>query len=133
MLISNFSSVQEGDDYSLTLLTTDGFNTASTESGIFCVDNDLSVCGLKLLNNTGLNVIFEFTITNNLNSTLNNINWTLNTGATNITSNINFNLTSKEDIFVYAEHVYNQSGSYNVTAIANANGLLDNQTTSITI
>ena len=97
----NTTPFAEGDDYSLTSLTTDGFNTAETNSGIFCVSSNLSVCGLNLLATNQTTALFEFVITNTLNNTQDDINWTLDTGDANITSTFNFNLTAYEDIFVY--------------------------------
>ena len=97
----NTTPFAEGDDYSLTSLTTDGFNTAETNSGIFCVSSNLSVCGLNLLATNQTTALFEFVITNTLNNTQDDINWTLDTGDAKITSTFNFNLTAYEDIFVY--------------------------------
>ena len=78
--------------------------------------------------------IFEFTITNNLNQTLNKVNWVLNTGDNNtINSTLPFNLVSKEDIFVIIEHNYGSPGNYTAIAKANAQNLTDSQSISITI
>ncbi|HLC72229.1 MAG TPA: right-handed parallel beta-helix repeat-containing protein [Candidatus Nanoarchaeia archaeon] len=129
----NFSTVLGDKDYSLTLLTTDGFNTATAESGIFCVNGNLSVCGLNLLSTNQTTVIFEFIITNTLNQTEENINWTLDTGDANVTSMFNFNLTTYEDIFIYIEHAYGSGGSYQITATASNTNFTDSQSINITI
>lgn len=130
----NFSNITEGNDYFFEVLATDGFNTNSTESGRFCVDHDLSVCGLKLLKKNQTTTIFEFNIMNSLNQTLTNVNWTLSMGDNNtINSTIPFNLTSKESIFVFIEYNYLSIGNYSVLAIANAGNLSDSQSINITI
>ncbi len=130
----NFSTVQEGKDYSITLLATDGFNTNSIESKTFCVDSsNLSICGLKLLNANQIEAIFEFNIANKANQPLNNINWTLNTGETLINSDKLFNLTSEEDIFVYVKYNYSINGNHTITAIVTVDGAFDSQSIQVTI
>ncbi len=133
MPLSNFSTISEGDDYSVTVLTTDGFNTATVESGIFCVSSNVSICGLNLLDTNQTIAIFEFMITNTLNNTQEDINWTLDTGDANITSTINFNLTAYEDIFVYFENIYNLSGTYAVNVTVESGIFKDEESINITI
>lgn len=123
----------ERDDYSLTLLTTDEFNTAIAESGTFCISSNLSVCGLNLLNTNQTTAIFEFIITNVLNNTQEDINWTLDTGDTNITSTFNFNLTGYEDIFVYVAYNYGSSGNYQIIATASNMNFTDMQSINVII
>ncbi len=129
----NFSGFSESI-YTLEILATDGFNTNSSNSDQFCIDHDLSVCGLKTLDVNLSKVIFEFIVSNSLNATLTNINWTMNMGDGNtINSTLPFNLTSSEDIFDYIEYQYSTNGNYSVSVTANALNQIDIQSINITI
>ncbi|HLC72535.1 MAG TPA: right-handed parallel beta-helix repeat-containing protein [Candidatus Nanoarchaeia archaeon] len=129
----NFSTIPEGKDYSLNVLTTDGFNTIETNTNTFCVDTNISICGLKLLNVNQTTALFEFIVTNTLNTTQEDINWTFDVQEANITSTYNFNLTGGEDIFVYIEYTYSSTGNYQITATSSNVNFTDSQSINLTI
>ncbi len=131
-LTFNFST-QENGEYTLTVLATDGFNTNASTSTAFCIDPDLSVCNLKLLEKNQTKATFGFFIANALNQSLSNINWTVHTEGNNITSNTNFNLTSQEDIMVIFEYLYGSTGNYTFTAISSTSSYTDSQSINVTI
>ncbi|MBI2135952.1 hypothetical protein HYU06_02695, partial [Candidatus Woesearchaeota archaeon] len=80
-----------------------------------------------------LNTLFAFTILNNKNSALTNINWSLNTGETTIYTNNLFNLSSGETILVFVEYNYTNYGTYTIIAAANATGISHSKTISTAI
>ena len=47
---------------------------------------------------------------------MSDITWRFDTGTTNITSQGNLTLLSKEDLFVYVEYTYASGGTYPVIA-----------------
>ncbi|MBI2546703.1 hypothetical protein HYV81_06005 [Candidatus Woesearchaeota archaeon] len=95
---------------------------------------ELVVIGLKVLNATSTRIQFEFLINNSLNATVNAINWTLNTGLTNVSSTTNITLQSNETVYVITDYNYTSSGTYAVNATARKNeSSEDSQNISITV
>ncbi|MEK6860919.1 MAG: hypothetical protein AABY07_03015, partial [Nanoarchaeota archaeon] len=97
------------------------------------IGKPLELVSLKLLNKTGLNATFEFVIENNRNTNLTGINWRLDTGATNITSQNSFSLVFNETIFVYVEYTYPSAGSYGVIAEAYTTNRSDTRSINVVI
>jgi len=77
--------------------------------------------------------IFRFVITNNNNTSMNNISFTLDTGQSNITSTQSITLNSAESIFVYPEYSYTAPGTYRVIATARSGPLSDTKSIGIIV
>jgi len=83
-------------------------------------------------NETGTK-IYEFSIYNSLNSTQNNINWSLDTGdSIVINSNQNLSLGNYSEAFVFVEYDYSVAGNKTIIGRANStNGLANNETITV--
>ncbi len=95
-------------------------------------------CGLDLVNlsillQNSTQVIYEFDVQNFANQTMNNITWSFHTGDILENSSINFSLNYLEDIFVYFEHVYNNTGTYAVNVTVESEIFKDEESINITI
>ena len=66
--------------------------------------------------------VFEFIINNTGNTTLNNLNWTLDPGdgSSPIESSSTFNLTAGSSAFVYVGYNYATIGQFTINATANS-------------
>jgi hypothetical protein len=93
----------------------------------------LDVSSLDQIYQNSTLTLFEFKIQNNGASTINNINWSLNTGDNGYTINstTGINLTSEENVYVLAEYNYSAYGIFAVTA--NATDGISSDTDTITI
>ncbi|NCN38807.1 MAG: hypothetical protein GW914_00315 [Candidatus Aenigmarchaeota archaeon] len=80
-----------------------------------------------------LNRVFRFVITNIVNSELENIVWSLDTGESNISSEYNSTLQSNEDLFVYAFYNYTSSGNYTVIASTMSDEFSDTESLEIEV
>lgn len=75
---------------------------------------------------------FRFNIKNYGGSDLEQISFNLTTGdGDRIDSTIDINLTDEEEILIFVTHNYTTTGTYNVTAQTDADGLHDEQTITI--
>ncbi len=85
-------------------------------------------------NETGTK-LYEFSIYNSLNSTQNNINWSLDLGdSTVINSNQNLSFGNYSEAFVFVEYDYNVTGNKTVISRVNStNGLGNNETITVII
>ena len=95
-------------------------------------------CALDLVNITNMtknitSLVFELEIKNFANISINNINWTFDTGESKINSTQNFNLSSQEDLFFYIQHNYPTGGNYLVNATIQSGLLIDSEILNITI
>jgi len=96
--------------------------------------SNISISSLSSIYSSGTYQIFEMIILNNGNLDLTNISWTINLGDSNTAqSTYNFNLTSNEQIFVFIEHNYSSTGSYNVIVNATAGNISASRTESIDV
>ncbi|MBI4182329.1 MAG: right-handed parallel beta-helix repeat-containing protein [Candidatus Aenigmarchaeota archaeon] len=86
---------------------------------------DFDVRSLSVINATGTERVFEFTINNYANLSLANVSWSLETGQDMKNSTLPVTLTPYERLFVYVYHNYTASGTYIVTASAQGNGFRD--------
>jgi hypothetical protein len=117
------------------IINATAFNSVSSYSRIINSSvNLLDVSNLAVLNSSGSQRIFEFFITNKMNTTLANINWSLKLG-----NNISINSTQltsllpNNNTFVYVSYTYPSSGSYLVNATARNNTVQDSDTININI
>jgi len=92
----------------------------------------LEIVSLSSIYSSGNTRVFEFIINNAGETTLNNINWSIDFGDGNTTASIyNFNLSASEDIFVFVEYNYADNQSRTVTASAYVNNLNASKSTII--
>jgi hypothetical protein len=114
LLISS-NSLSDCDYCRIKILATDGFNTNSSTSNSFSIDNDLKINNFDIVyqNNTGR--IFRIALNNTLNSTIEDIEWSIDLGDAVETSNQSVTLQSREEILFFIYHNYTSIGTYNVT------------------
>ena len=106
-----------------------GFLTSSLSIG------DLVISSFDDINISGLDVIFESVVDNNLETeNITNINWSLTTDDSEIiNSTQSFNLTSNESIFIYIQHQYSSSGTYNPIFTVSNEAYSDSESTEINL
>ncbi|MHA1691941.1 MAG: PKD domain-containing protein [Candidatus Heimdallarchaeaceae archaeon] len=116
-------------------MVSDGFNSDSAETGSFAIDNDLSINDFEKMSSNGTEAVFRFDVYNTFtDSSISDINWTLNSGDGNvIESNNPFSLSSLEEIFIYIYYNYSSTGTYNVTATAYNEEYSESETVGVTI
>ncbi|MFH1840080.1 MAG: LamG domain-containing protein [Nanoarchaeota archaeon] len=138
--IWDVSDLEELSTYKVRIMSSDGslnsswdesdadFTIVGSSCGDLCADN------LSVIYENSSEMIFSFNINNLNNVTLQDINWTFNTGEETINSDYNnISLESNEDMFVYFDYNYSAEGNYTVTATANSDGLSDSTSIAITI
>lgn len=107
--------------------------TSSASDTITTSVKPIQINQLSMLHNTGTQSTFEFIISNDMNITLNNINWTLDTGESLITAEQFTLLQPQEQTSVFIRHNYTSPGIYSVNATAINASLQDSQNITITI
>ncbi|MBI2136154.1 hypothetical protein HYU06_03720 [Candidatus Woesearchaeota archaeon] len=117
--------------YTINATTRAGNITASANISIYV--GDIIITELTQVYANKLNTLFAFTILNNENSALTNINWSLNTGEAAIYANYLVNLSVGEKLLVFVEYNYTNYGTYTIIATANATGKSDSKTISAAI
>ena len=90
----------------------------------------IRVDNLTVLSDINTLKIFGFLIANDWNTNLTSVNWTMNTGLTNITANQLTNLVPSENLFVYVQYNYTSAGNFNVNATGINGTTLDYQLTN---
>ncbi len=96
--------------------------------------SDIDVYGLAVVNSSQTSRVFKFIIHNILSSNLSNVNWTLDfDDGDSRTSTGVIALITSEEIFVFAEHTYTSSDTYQVNATARNGTLIGSQTISVVI
>ncbi|MEK6953760.1 MAG: hypothetical protein AABX01_02040 [Candidatus Micrarchaeota archaeon] len=109
----NSSALQDSKNYTITVLATDGFNTANTSSNsVFEIDNDMNVTKFSIVYANLTQRIFRIDVKNTLNFTIQNISWIFNSQQDNKSSLFPFNLSSMETIQIYIYQNYTNPGNY---------------------
>jgi hypothetical protein len=94
----------------------------------------IDVSDLAALNISGTKVLYEFIITNQMDTNLTNVTWTLNLGDNNsIDSSELIALFPNNNVFVYVDYTYSSSGSYEVNATAYNNTIQDSDIIEVNI
>jgi hypothetical protein len=94
----------------------------------------IDVSDLAALNISGTKVLYEFIITNQMDTNLTNVTWTLNLGDNNsIDSSELIALFPNNNVFVYVDYTYSSSGSYEVNATAYNNTIQDSEIIEVNI
>ncbi len=94
---------------------------------------DLIISDFSELYSSTTDRIFTFTISNNGNNNLSNINWSLETGENIIYAQQLVNLQPSEDVFVYVRYNYTTGGDYNVIANVTDGTNIDSDSISISV
>lgn len=82
----------------------------------YIVQEDIYITNLSQVYSNIKSSIFEIIIENPNSETLENINWSLDTGESKVYSSYLFNLSSQQKAVVYVDNLYSDFGNYNVTA-----------------
>ncbi|KYK25716.1 hypothetical protein AYK26_01735 [Euryarchaeota archaeon SM23-78] len=131
---------------SISLLIEHTYNNYGTKNYNFTVFTEArsdAVTGsidLKTVNVTDLSAVhseddirvFEFIISNLLNSN-SSVNWTLDTGESNISNNYKIDLTAQEDVPVIVEYDYSSYDDFTVQATVNDNLTNDSMSISVSV
>ncbi len=105
------------------VLATDGVNTNSSVSNPFTIKNRMNITELKVVYQNNRERIFRFGIKNPTIFTIDNIWWKLNTGQSNITSQINTTLLPEKSVSNHVFYNYTTSGNYTVNLTVYSNEL----------
>jgi len=101
-------------DKTLTATATSG-SYIETESASVSLP-DIEVKDLTILNSTLTKRIFSFNIKNNLNITMTNVTWDLDTEKETISSSEGITLAPDEELFTFIHYDFVDKGTYNVIA-----------------
>ena len=94
----------------------------------------IEVSNLSALNISGTKAIFEFIIENKLSTNLTNVSWIFDTkNSYVINSTITTTMQPTEQMFVYIQHNFTSTGTFNVNASAINGTLTDSRNLTITI
>jgi len=119
-------------DYNVVASATDG--TYSDSESITIDIPDIEVNSLSVLNITGTVGTFEFIIENTLQTNLTNGSWVFDTKNINIiNSTYTTTLQPSEEIFVYLQYNFSETGTFNVNATAINGSLSDSRNLTVII
>jgi serine protease AprX len=90
---------------------------------------NLIVNGLENIRLDSTEAAFRFNILNNMNSSMNSTNWSLNTGQSAISSAEEINMAANSRAMVFVSYNYTASGTYNVTSNATSGVYADSSRT----
>ena len=126
----------EAGNHIVILNVSDGISTALNQWNVLVLNQSgqsnqsqsfIDVNNLVLLNDNFNLKIFEFGINNTGNATINNIDWSLNTGLETILSGNPVSLQPNKNAFVFVAYDYPQSGSFVANATAKSFNSQDSQ------
>ncbi|MFH1802529.1 MAG: LamG-like jellyroll fold domain-containing protein [archaeon] len=127
-----FSKIaNESQNVSVVITDQTGFNV--TQNWNVDIIPELDVTDLSVIYSDLKERVFRFVINNTIDSTIENISWSLDTGENNISSQYNATLQSSEDLFVYVHYNYTTSGSHTVTATAQSDQYSDSESINIEV
>ncbi|VVB76334.1 Subtilisin-like serine protease [Candidatus Tiddalikarchaeum anstoanum] len=83
--------------------------------------HDLVVSDAEIFDSNNKYNLFSFNVFNDLNETINNINWSVSLGDGNIINNTaDISIGAYDDLWVFIEHTYDNVGDYTVNVTANS-------------
>ncbi len=95
--------------------------------------NPLRLVNLSVVYQNSTQRIFKFIAENLFATSLNNLTWQLNVGSSNISSQLNSNLSNGENMLVHVFYNYSSSGNYTIRATASSGQYNYNSTINITV
>src|SRR3989344_463703 len=125
-----YDFVNKGN-YNITITASNGSINAS-QSMVIKV-KDIRVDNLTVAFDNNTNKIFNFIISNDWNSSLPAVNWTLNNSQNITISNNLISLVPGENILVYVNSNFTSTGNFNVNASAINGTTLDSELTSVSV
>ncbi len=104
-------------------------NISASASNSYALD----VSNVTVLYDDGQTQVIEFIVQNNGSESLENINWTFDTGESPIYASDLFNLSAGENMRIFVAHTYSGYGLFNAAATAAAGYAFDNETAQIKV